>query len=565
MRFVALAALLACVAFSQRGYYPKAWVDLFQPPYENCPEIMMSVGCVSEDVCYIPGGSNGVGFAVYKFDGKWNGNFSPLEEVDNVPIDFVLEIGVGGTAAAPKGAAGGAGLLYGLKYFVNASALAPADTVPSTETMDIRTDKTGEKVLLVDGFTEKPTLMFSTDAGKTYTTKEVKATVANTTCTLPNYQAIVDENTWYVVLGSFPEHHHHHHNSKARGPKAPVRYFNEHTAFLKRDTPMEEAAKLGFSAGGKKNPRRLKRSMLKEHKEWVKAGSPSTSGNLGICPYSAAIAKTTDGGSTWTTHQFNTTTWTLNDIDCKDATHCLTVGAGFKEDPGAVVLRTTDGETWHQVLFLPSEGGAAVYALNAVRWNPANPMEAWVAGGLESQAGNQAIFYYTKDGGDTWHVHGEVNFVAEVMQMSFVADGTGFAVGITQFDDSTILRYTANGPPATPAPTWNGNFTQKQCDDNDCSVNCTEISLPQNTCLNLTGGGSAKAHCDMTDQVLIQDVFPIDQVCWGPAAPQPMPLNVCLEAGGGGSFMNLCGSMGGKQVAAHEAKIMRPKKQTRKL
>ena len=52
----------------------KGWSDLFQPPYDNCPGVMMSIGCLSESSCYIPGGMNNVGYGVYNFNGQEKGS-----------------------------------------------------------------------------------------------------------------------------------------------------------------------------------------------------------------------------------------------------------------------------------------------------------------------------------------------------------------------------------------------------------------------------------------------------------------------------------------------------------
>jgi hypothetical protein len=547
MRSLLVTALLLAVV-SQAQYYPKAWVDLFQPPYQNCPEIMMSIGCVSSSSCYVPGGSNGVGFGVYNFDGTENGNFNPLNDIDNSPIDFLLQVGVGGTAANPKGAVGGMGLAFGLKYFVNSTTLSPALTTPFTATLSIRTAKSGNEVILIDSLGASWDVMYSSNGGVEYNFYPIPNTsIPDPACTMPVYQTIAADGVWYVVATSFPPSNNGGSSSSSmftdtkgrhftRDPN--LRYVNEHTAILRPGGDLGAVMAAGWKPS-KKHPHVLRRSGLEAFKAHLAAGSGSGSGAGGKCGYSAAILRTTDMGKTWTTFNFQTTSWSISDIDCVNATHCVAVGGGI--GAGSLILGTTDGTTWNTLFSLPSTPTVA-YMLTSIRYNPADHQEIWAAGGLDTESGgSQGVFYYSQDGGATWKKHGALNFVGEVIQMSFTSSGDGFAVGVTIFDDSTIMRYTHNGPPATPAPSWSGNFSQIQCADNACSQNCTVFSFPQNVCLNLTSGGSAKAFCDMTDQVLMQDVYPIDQVCWGPAAPQPMPLNQCFEANGGGSFLSVCG------------------------
>lgn len=560
------SALVLGAAVAAAEVTPKAWVSLFPPPYqvEGKPQIAMTMSCISKDACYIPGGSNGVGFGVFKFDGQPNGKFTPLNyETQPSPEVFNLWIGAGSPdGVTPRGAVGGEDLFGSMLYFVNATTLANALTA-FTATTDVKASRDGNDVLILNDIGGNITrdhgniAMYSTDGGFAYKSYNVdyKGIPQNHwNCTLPSYQAIGGKGDWYLVFGSEPKAKRHHNN-----PPEIVDAINKNVvhkdginAILKKDADVEVLKKLGYEVYEKAGMARLSpRAYMKQFDRAARAamkGERHQNVGMANCPYTAAIVTTHDYGKTWDTVSFNESYWQLEDISCGTPTTCMAVGAGMKQFPGAIVLRTTDGgKTWEQSLFLPSEGGEIVYLLGAVSANPANPMEYWVGGGYQDANGNKALFYRTIDGGKSWFKDGALNFVEGVVSISTAPDGTAFAMGVTQFDDTTIMKYDPNGPPATPAPTYLGNFTEVQCDDDACSVNCTAFSFPQNTCLNLSNGLTAKADCDLGDDVLIQNIFPIPHLaCEGPSVAQPQPLNVCIQLQGGGSFYNQCGPKHGK-------------------
>jgi hypothetical protein len=235
-----------------------------------------------------------------------------------------------------------------------------------------------------------------------------------------------------------------------------------------------------------------------------------------------------------------------NGIDCTSATHCVAVGEGFNENAGGHIWVTVDGLTFRKALHL-ADNATGQFSLMSVKFN--GPTEVWVGGSFESQSGSTGIFFYSQDGGNTWAQHRSIDFIGAISDITFTTEGVGFASALTIFDDSTILRYDTNGPPQTPSPTWNGNFTQIQCTDSACSVNCTTFSFPQNVCLGLNGGGSAVAQCK--DGMLEQFVFPLSSNCSGLNEMEPMPCGQCVQSSGGGSFETFCGPQGGRKGKIH--------------
>jgi photosystem II stability/assembly factor-like uncharacterized protein len=143
----------------------------------------------------------------------------------------------------------------------------------------------------------------------------------------------------------------------------------------------------------------------------------------------ASIAKTTDGGKTWTevfssSHQFY-----FNGIDCCSATVCFAVGEGDKEsgstNPGTFVVSTTDGETWN-VNQLSMNDYDSLMTAHCI-----SDTEAWIGGGtLESQRNFYGTFFHTTDGGKTWTPSANMN--TPVMWMDMSDDGTvGLATGMS--------------------------------------------------------------------------------------------------------------------------------------
>jgi hypothetical protein len=96
--------------------------------------------------------------------------------------------------------------------------------------------------------------------------------------------------------------------------------------------------------------------------------------------------------------------------------------------------------------------------------------------------------------------------------------------------------------PTPPAPTTaapsGGTFTQEQCSDAACSVGCTNYTFQLNTCLQLSGGGSATAVCN--SQGLLLTEYPLSTTCSGISVPDQMATNTCLQDSDGTYFENFC-------------------------
>jgi hypothetical protein len=501
-------AILAALAFMATAMtaveeLPKGWVDLFQAPYENCPSVMMALSCVTSSNCYIAGGSNGGGFGVLTFDGQPNGNFNTMSMPD---MDMMLmAISVGGTADEPRGAAGGIGFGDSVQYFVNATTLMPSSQPFLVVTQDIRTTADGKNVLVIDQGGSNAVL-FSTNSGKNFSFFNITSLMPSP-ATYSRYGAIADPKTWYVTLGNWPN-----------GGSSSSASSSKDSIVLSPRTTMvrDDATKKG----------------------WRRVHTPRAESVSDDDGYSCVIAKTADGGVTWHNVMYESKNYYPNGIDCASANHCVAVGEGFNEKAGGHVWVTFDGLTFTETLHL-KDNASGQFSIMSVKFNGEN--EVWVGGSFASESTSTGLIYFSRDGGQTWAPHERLEFIGEITDISFTTGGVGFATAITIFQDSTILRYDASGPPQTPAPTWNGPVSQVQCSDDNCSVNCTTVTFAQDACLTLNGGGSAIGQCKAG--MLEQSVFPFSSNCTGLNEMQPIPCGVCEEASNGGSFATYCSAV----------------------
>lgn len=113
--------------------------------------------------------------------------------------------------------------------------------------------------------------------------------------------------------------------------------------------------------------------------------------------YVAGIAKTTDGGKTWTTVFSKMGEFYFNGIDCWDENNCAAVGeADSGSAPGARIYVTSDGgKTWTRTMF----NAGAANSIMAVTYISAT--ELWASGGA-MVTGIPGHFHHSTDGGKTW-------------------------------------------------------------------------------------------------------------------------------------------------------------------
>ena len=525
MRSVAtVAAIVALLVASCSGLqtqeYRREWVDLFMPPYDEVPGLTFGIGCVSGNLCFMPTMINGEGPAVFNFNGQAGGTFTQMQTASDGEI-LMQYIGAGGTTEAPHGLI--AGVEFGAlpQYIVNSSYLGDSLTLPFVGTISVSADyQTGKNIILNNEFGDAQALQHSTDGGITFNNVKMTGTLPTTNCTFGRYQTLVDAEKWYVTFGSDPNKQ----NERKHG-RFPV----GKSHYVKKNAKGQyELEKYTLAEQRAMNGRKLRESG---------------------CPYSAAIQKTLDGGSTWTT-VFSSVGkgYEMDYISCGSATNCVATADGYDDaniNPSKV-FATTDGTTWTETLSFQSNSTAHIYA-SAVSFVPGKPLEVWVAITFDKEDGMVTDMYGSTDGGMTWPKNWRVPYIGVVTQIDFAADGNGFASCITETRTSTILRYDANGAPATPAPTYNGNYTQKACNSPVCEGSCNTTSLPQNVCIEGDGGvTSFKSRCDVANNVLVQQIYIGTATCEEgfPQENAMAPLNQCLGGGNGTTVEFMCGGNG---------------------
>lgn len=404
LRLVTLVACLMGIALGS------GWTDLFQPPYASCPTVMMALSCSSTSSCYVPGGSNGQGFNMYLFNGAPNGAFHLL----NMPSKalMIMAIGMGGTRSAPHGSIGGMGLGNGIQYPVNATTFEPS-LVPElmVVTQDVRASSNGMDVLVVDNAGSNAVL-FSSNGGVAFSEKKITSKMP-ASCTGARYGAMLSATTWYVTLGSWPSNK----EEKASATFHP----------MSARVSMQRDALTGKT-------KRVSKNMISRVQQPIISAGPSND------IYTAVIAKTTDGGNTWTNLFSAATNFYFNAIDCISPTQCVAVGEGFDSGAGVHIYHTDNGKTFTQV-FSMSSSSAGTFSLMSVEY--ASTTEVWAAGSTQSSFAAQALFVQSKDGGKTWKVYASnVTNIGDISDLSFLKGQTGFATAVTVYDDSTILKYT---------------------------------------------------------------------------------------------------------------------------
>ena len=115
------------------------------------------------------------------------------------------------------------------------------------------------------------------------------------------------------------------------------------------------------------------------------------------------------------------------------------------------------------------------------------------------------------------------------------------------------IENLCGGSNPTPAPAPSNTFIQEQCSDAACSVGCTNYTFQLNTCLQLSGGGSAIAVCNAQGVLLTE--YPLSSSCTGVSIPDQMAVNTCLQDSDGTYFENFCTT--GSGVFRASAKVKR--------
>jgi len=154
--------------------------------------------------------------------------------------------------------------------------------------------------------------------------------------------------------------------------------------------------------------------------------------NQNIDGYRAVVAKTVDGGVTWTVvNDVPDGDYYYNAISFSNETHGCVVGEG---DLGAHIFCTKNGGVDFAMTW--TSESASLLALDF-----SDPQEGW-AGGMWVNGGVQALFLHTTDGGDTWNAI-DADFAPGhiIAVISMATSEYGNAVALNLASSSSALRY----------------------------------------------------------------------------------------------------------------------------
>ena len=152
--------------------------------------------------------------------------------------------------------------------------------------------------------------------------------------------------------------------------------------------------------------------------------------------YHAAIAKTTDGGKTWTNVFTDNGRMYMNGIHCATEQHCVAAAEGHNvPNPGTYILVTQDGgKTWDVNNI---EQGTAPTLMAA---RDIDGKEGWVLGGTLSIA-MQLRAWHTLDTGKTFTNDNKGISGVSVMTTDFASSAHGYAACVTALQQGTMIFY----------------------------------------------------------------------------------------------------------------------------
>jgi hypothetical protein len=543
LKFVAALAVASAMVAAQIPPAPieLVWEGMFAPPYLQNPQISLSMDCLSANKCYIAGGSNGIGFGIYSYDGKPNGNVFMMTD-RNMSL-MTTDVAVGGTDASPKGVFTSVtefGISAALQYLVNAGTAWTASLMPAElvwVSQSVSASRNGNRYIAVGSGLGGNTLMVSDDAGAIFAGAPLTIPSPDN-CSSPYYIEAPTDNAWFLIWAAEPASNHGS-GSGSSNSNSGSSFSGEEDA----DKPVDPATETVVRTKANGRVQIIRNTVTKKMRVHVRKAaelreSVNAAGDSKCNYYKGWIYKSTDQGRTWRVvyrNNFAATSF----IKCSSATNCVAIAFDTLQ---AYTLTTVNGEKFEVTYTTPAATQTSDISLQSVGW--ASATEVWAGGSKASQAAGAGIFWYSRDAGRTWKAYkGSVPNMIVIMSLVFTPDGTGFAQGLTEFKTTQIARYKRQSD--------YGNFVQSNCPTAQCDFLCQNNTFPQGFCLQ-TQGGSVKAICQ--DDAVVQYVYETTS-CVGSYTTSSMPVNVCLNSTAGGFFENFCPSAG----AAQKSNVARPR------
>lgn len=388
------AALLGAACSAQAA---SEWADLFSPPFTGVPvSIMMGISCTAEDACFVAGGTTSAVGAFKVTDPTWKSPPQLLNVSSPIPLKLLLSIA---QEDSTHGVAGGLGVGVGGTYYtVDGFDYGPSELEIGFVQTQAVYSLGGGKYAYAGTYNSHQGVAVSTNGGVRFQGRWLPK---NFSVAPVRYAAFPSDQVIYMTGGMWPSDN----NQQVSGMhdvNARVRY-NSNTAKFENRAPV----------------------LAQDN----------------VTGYTAMLAKSEDGGKTWVKQFESQDQFYFNGISCASETVCMAVAEGFAQDgstaPGAHVFKTTDGKTWTKIYTYGAATGGSALDVKML-----SETEAWVGFTFaESTLNSGAAFGHTTDGGKTWTHSPTLNGVGTVTQMSFIDDNNAFAVAVTVYQISTVMRF----------------------------------------------------------------------------------------------------------------------------
>jgi len=305
------------------------------------------------DVAYIAGDSNAGPQILKTTDGGVS--FAPCN-ITNVGLDvFLLDIAASGTSIVVSSIAGELFSVDGGNTFHQSIGGGSSQSVRH---LGISTDD-GHKYGCAGTYRGKAGVAITVNSGRTFSIHPAGAGLYASA----RYGAFPTDSVWYIAAGDWPT-----------DSEVPA---HRRTKYLNKD-------------GSLRSPPR--------------PDTPSSPAPPIPVGYQAQLAKTEDGGVTFTSVFAQNNTYYFNGIDCAldNAAICCAVAERAEEYPTgkAVIVCTQDGgKSWNET-FVAMNTQTAHYSLMELRYSSAT--DVWAVGAIISATGANGWFVHSTDGGRTW-------------------------------------------------------------------------------------------------------------------------------------------------------------------
>lgn len=368
----------------------------------NVGTIATGVAFVNNKTGYLPVAANGVGTEILR---SRDGGYTWTAAKEEPFALLLLDVAAFGKNVAVVGA-------LTLEYSVNegvdfnASLVLDPGAGQCIRTIGPQDSEIGFAAVGQWGlFTESNGLEVSFDAGAFYTTVNISNMAASA-----RYGAFPDDQTWFVAAGDWPGEGADDNPVDDNPPLARSNVFARHGDIVFPEHYINEVP--AGSTLAKMQSSRIHLVVTPDNKPmWAyvkrEARVAALTGQAGFgnaTTWDAQIAKTSDGGKTWSiVFSRLTSQYYLNGIECSTTSQCCVVGeTGDSSDPtgGTYIWCTTDGgNTWNETL-IDNDPDSSLTDIGFVSDN-----EYWATGGEFDFLGiSGPHFYHTVDGGITWNV-----------------------------------------------------------------------------------------------------------------------------------------------------------------